>query len=33
VDQVFRDVAQDVQPDVDEYLNREFLRLLEVENG
>lgn len=33
VSQVFRDVAQDVQPRVDDYLNREFLRLLELENG
>lgn len=31
VDQVFRDVAQDVQPRVDEYLNREFTRLLDLE--
>lgn len=33
VDQVFRDVSQAVQPDVDEYLSREFRRLLELENG
>ncbi len=33
VDQVFRSVADDVQPDVDDYLNREFLRLMELENG
>jgi len=33
VDQVFREVAQDVQPRVDDYLNREFLRLLELENA
>ncbi len=29
VDQVFRSVAADVQPDVDDYLNREFRRLME----
>lgn len=33
VDQVFRTVAVDVQPDVEEYLNREFRRLLELENA
>lgn len=33
VDQVFRSVARDVQPRVDDYLNREFRRLLELENA
>lgn len=32
VDQVFRTVAADVQPDVEDYLNREFRRLMELEN-
>lgn len=33
VDQVFKDVAQDVSPEIEDFLEREFLRLLEVDNG
>jgi len=33
VDQVFRSVSADVEPRVSDYLNDEFLRLMELDNG